>query len=191
MKTLTFYQSLQKSLWHLALFFLFFLTGSIVNAQIKADFNASPTAGCAPLVVQFSDSSTGNPSSWKWDLGNGTNSVLQNPSVADFDPGTYSLKVTGKSSLGTDSVLKQFITVYSSPQINFGASDITGCFPLTTQFVDSSIAGSGTISKWQWDFGDGNLSDNQNLKHTYNSVGSFNVSLKATNSYGCSALKNA
>ena len=174
----------------MAFFFLFFLTAFSVSAQIKADFNASPTAGCAPLVVQFTDSSSGKPTSWKWDLGNGTTSVLQNPSVAYFAAGTYTVKLVIKNSYGTDSVTKvQFITVYASPEIHFGSTNITGCFPLTTQFTDSSVAASGTINKWQWDFGDGNFASAQNPPHTYTSVGSFNVSLKATNSYGCTTSK--
>ena len=181
---------LQKAARFVALLFLLLNARVSVNAQIKADFNASPTAGCAPLVVQFSDISSGNPTSWKWDLGNGTNSVLQNPSVAYFNPGTYTVKLVIKNSYGIDSVAKiQFITVYSSPEIHFGSSNVTGCFPLTTQFSDSSIAGSGTINKWQWDFGDGNLSGVQNPQYTYNAVGSFNVSLKATNGYGCATSK--
>lgn len=190
MKTLTFYNFLQKTCKHFTFFFLFLLSGFLVKAQLKANFNASPTVGCALLVVQFSDSSTGNPSTWKWDLGNGTFSVLQNPSVAYFNPGNYTVKLSIKNSLGIDSITKvQFITVYSSPEINFTASDVTGCFPLTTQFADNSVAGSGSISAWQWDFGDGNFSNVQNPQHTYTSVGSFNVSLRATNSYGCVTSK--
>ena len=113
----------------LALFSILFGAASSVNAHLKANFNANPTSGCAPLVVQFSDSSSGNPSSWKWDLGNGTNSVLQNPSVAYFDPGTYTVKLLVKNAYGIDSVAKtSFITVYSSPEINFGASELTEFF---------------------------------------------------------------
>ncbi len=181
---------MQKAAKYLAFFFLFFFSGFLVKAQLIADFNASPTSGCAPLVVQFSDSSKGNPSSWKWDLGNGTTTVLQNPSAAYFNPGTYTVKLIIKNSYGIDSVTKtKFITVYSSPEINFNTADVTGCFPLTTTFTDSSISASGTISNWQWDFGDGNFSNVQNPQHTYTSVGSFNVSLRATNSYGCVTSK--
>lgn len=181
---------IRKAARTVALLSLLFITGFSVNAQLKADFIASPTAGCAPLVVRFSDVSGGNPTSWKWELGNGTNSVLQNPSVAYFNPGTYTVKLFIRNSYGADSVVKtQFITVYASPEIHFGSSNVTGCFPLATQFSDSSLAGSGTINKWQWDFGDGNLSGLQNPQHTYTEVGSFNVSLKATNSYGCSTSK--
>jgi PKD repeat protein len=162
----------------------------IVNGQLKPDFTLDKTSGCAPLVVQFTDASTGNPSSWKWDLGNGTTSVLQNPSVAYFEPGTYSVKLIIKNAFGKDSITKnKFITVFASPVINFKASALTGCFPLNTNFNDLSSAGSGSLTKWQWDFGDGNFTESQNPAHTYTSSGDFNVSLKATNSNGCVTSK--
>ncbi|MDP4282827.1 MAG: PKD domain-containing protein [Bacteroidota bacterium] len=162
----------------------------LVNAQIKADFNSDIKAGCAPLVVQFKDSSSGNPTSWLWDLGNNTTSTFQNPSVAYFDPGTYTVTLVIKNTLGTDSITKvQYITVYSSPTINFSGSPLSGCFPLTPQFTDLSFPGSGTISNWQWDFGDGNLSGLKNPTHTYTSVGDFNVSLKISNNFGCVTSK--
>lgn len=190
MKTLTFCNYLKKATKHLALFFLFFISGFLVKAQIQANFIATPSSGCAPLVVQFTDSSSGNPTQWKWDLGNGTSSVLQNPSVAYFNPGTYTVTLVIKNSYGSDSITKvQFITVYSAPEINFNASKVTGCFPLTTQFFDSSIAGNGNVSSWQWDFGDGNFSSVQNPQHIYTSEGNFNVSLKAATNYGCVTSK--
>ena len=174
--------------------FLFLLAllfcGHTSFAQLTANFTTSNSAGCAPLVVAFSDSSSGNPASWAWDLGNGTTSILQNPSVAYFEPGTYSVKLVVKNSFGVDSVTKvNYITVYSSPIINFNASALTGCFPLTTQFSDYSMPGSGSITRWEWDFGDGNLSSEQNPQHTYTATGNFNVSLRAINSYGCITSK--
>ena len=60
-----------------------------------------------------------------------------------------------------------------------------GCFPLPVQFSDQSVAGSGTISKWEWDFGDGNLSSLQNPSHTYLGAGNFNITVRVTNSFGC------
>ncbi|HEV2830340.1 MAG TPA: PKD domain-containing protein, partial [Hanamia sp.] len=175
---------------YVALFSFFLLNAFLVNAQLKADFNVNSNAGCAPLVVKFNDISTGNATAWLWDLGNGTTSSLKDPSVAYFEPGTYSVSLTIRNSFGVDSITKaQYITVYSSPTINFSASNQTGCFPLSTQFTDLSLSGSGSLNKWEWDFGDGNFSDVQNPQHTYNSVGSFNVSLRATNNFGCVTSK--
>lgn len=190
MKNPNFITTLTKAGKYLPFVLSFLLTGLASNAQLTADFSSTSKAGCAPLVVQFADSSSGNPTSWNWDLGNGTSSVLQNPSVAYFEPGTYTIKLIIKNSLGVDSITKvNFITVYSSPVINLKASDLTGCFPLTTRFTDLSFPGSGNITKWEWDFGDGILSSDQNPQHTYTSTGNFNVSLRAVNNYGCISSK--
>lgn len=157
------------------------------RGQLTANFTGTPTSGCSPLVVNFADQSQGSPNQWKWDLGNGTISFLQNPSATYFVPGSYTVKlVIHNAANNADSVTKiQYITVYSSPTVNFTGSPLTGCFPLPVQFSDQSIAGSGSINLRQWDFGDGNLSNAQNPAHTYLSSGNFNVSLRVRNSFGC------
>ena len=173
---------------------------TLISTQIfaqrpTANFTSSVVAGCAPLQVNFTDQSNNNPTSWKWTLGNGTNSNAQNPSVVYFDPGTYTVKLVCSNSNGSDSLIRiAFITVYSKPTIDFSGSTLTGCAQvLTTTFTDLSIPGSGTISNRQWDFGDGTFSTFQSPTHTYNSIGNFNVSLLVTNSFGCqnSLTRNA
>ncbi len=170
----------------LAFVFVLLLSTLFSKAQLHADFTATPAGGCAPLVVHFTDFSSGNPASWKWDLGNGTNSVLQNPSVTYFVPGQYTIKLTVKNSQGGDSIIKpNLINVYASPQINFSGTLQNGCLPLNTNFADGSSAGSGSIAAWEWDFGDGEISTSQNPQHIYTVGGSFNISLLVTNSFGC------
>ncbi|HUC80323.1 MAG TPA: PKD domain-containing protein, partial [Flavisolibacter sp.] len=56
-----------------------------------ANFTAAQTEGCAPIIVSFQDLSTGNPTSWLWNFGNGTTSTLQNPSTTYFTPGNYTV----------------------------------------------------------------------------------------------------
>ena len=190
LKNLTFFPAFLIKAKYPVLFFFLILYAFSTQAQLKADFSSATNSGCAPLVVKFSDSSSGNPSSWKWDLGNGTASVLQNPSVVYFDPGTYTVKLTIQNAFGVDSITKiQYITVYSSPVINFDASTLTGCYPLKTQFSDLSLPGSGVLNSWKWDFGDGNFSDEENPGHIYKSTGNFNVSLRAVNNFGCVTSK--
>ena len=46
-------------------------------SQTKANFRATSFSGCAPLIVNFQDLSSGNPTFWEWDLGNGTLSNQQ------------------------------------------------------------------------------------------------------------------
>ena len=156
------------------------------NAQVHADLVASPVSGCAPLVVSFDDISTGNPLSWKWDLGNGTVSFLQSPSATYFNPGQYNIKLVVRNSQSIDSIIKnQLINVYASPMVNFSATPQSGCSPLPVRFTDLSTVGSGTITNREWDFGDGILLTGQNPQHTYITSGDFNVSLRITSSFGC------
>lgn len=191
MKTLTSFIRFDcKAIKHIALL-IFLLSASLLSkAQLKADFNSINNKGCAPLVVKFNDASAGDPASWLWDLGNGTTSVLQNPSAAYFEPGTYSVKLIARKNGEVDSVIKvQYVTVYASPVVNFSSSDVTGCFPLNTQFTDLSFPGSGSVEKWEWDFGDGNFASTQNPAHEYTALGDFNVSLRVTNNFGCVTTK--
>ena len=156
------------------------------KAQPHADFTATPVSGCSPLIVNFTDLSGNNPTQWKWDLGNGTISFLQNPSATYFNPGQYTVKLVVQNAAGSDSVTRlQYITVYAQPQIDFVGSPLTGCFPLPVNFTDLSSTAAGTISTWQWDFGDGTSSNLQNPSHIYTATGNYNVSLLIQNSDGC------
>ncbi len=155
-------------------------------SQLKAGFAAAPVSGCAPIVVQFTDQSTGNPTEWLWDLGNGVISHLQNPSGTYFTPGTYDIKLVVRSADGTDTLVQnQYITVYPTPNIDFKASDTSGCFPLPVQFTDQSTTASGSLTNWNWDFGDGVTSELPNPDHTYTESGKYSVTLRLTNSFGC------
>jgi gliding motility-associated-like protein len=155
-------------------------------SQLRADFNATPTSGCAPVYVSFKDLSTGNPTYWKWDLGNGTISFLQHPSTTYFNPGKYAIKLVIRQGNQSDSVVKlSYITVNALPKPLFSASDTTGCYPLKVNFKDLSQAQEGSITKWEWDLGDGTVSSQQNPVHTYTAPGNYNVILRVTNTAGC------
>ena len=64
----------------------------IAFSQPIANFSADIVSGCTPVLINFSDHSSGNPTLWKWDLGNGTISNLQNPSVTS-DVFIYTLQL--------------------------------------------------------------------------------------------------
>lgn len=79
----------------------------------EASFSASPTSGEAPLTVSFSDTSTGDITSWSWDFGDGGSSTLQNPTHIYDSAGTYTAELTVTGPGGSDSA-EQTITVESS-----------------------------------------------------------------------------
>ncbi len=172
-------------------YFLVFLTvfifGHTAKSQLAAEFSATPVSGCAPQIVSFTDLSTGSPTEWKWDLGNGTTSFLQNPSATYFTAGQYTIKLVIKDGSGnSDSITKtQYINIFPIPVVNFSGTPTSGCVPLNVQFTDLSSAGTSTITQWLWDFGDGTTGTAQNPAHTYSAAGNYNVTLRVTTAAGC------
>jgi PKD repeat protein/photosystem II stability/assembly factor-like uncharacterized protein len=65
-----------------------------VTSGLSADFTATPLYGNSPLVVQFTDASSGSPTAWLWDFGDGNTSVQQNPSHSFNSDGLYTVKLT-------------------------------------------------------------------------------------------------
>jgi gliding motility-associated-like protein len=170
-------------------FMLFCICFTNANAQLTANFSADRLSGCAPFEVRFKDESTGNPTSWKWSLGNNTSSIERNPSTSYLNPGTYKVTLEVKNASGT-STKELTITVYSAPTIDFSASALSGCYPLPVTFTDKSEPGDGTIKTWRWDFGDGNTTEERKdskAEHTYLNAGTYKVALQVTNSFGCTS----
>jgi gliding motility-associated-like protein len=155
----------------------------------SANFTAGQTAGCAPVVVSFQDLSSGNPTSWQWNFGNGNTSTLQNPSTTYFSPGTYTVTLTAANASGTNTLTRTaYITVFAKPSVNFTADDSTGCAPFAVRFTDLSTAAPGTTNtSWQWDFGNGTGASVQNPQTSFTSPGNYTVSLRVTSDKGCFA----
>ncbi|AKB34222.1 cell surface protein [Methanosarcina siciliae HI350] len=82
-----------------------------------AAFNADVTNGTVPLTVNFTDQSTGTPTSWAWDFDNdgSIDSTEQNPSYTYTAEGNYTVNLTVSSAAGGDSEVKaEYITVTDS-----------------------------------------------------------------------------
>jgi hypothetical protein len=71
---------------------------------------ASFTFGTNNLTAVFTDTSTGNPTSWQWDFGDGNRSTQQNPSHTYSAPGTYVVELIARNSLGSAST-SEFVQV--------------------------------------------------------------------------------
>jgi gliding motility-associated-like protein len=159
-----------------------------LDAQPVPSFTASPTSGCVPLTVRFTNTTTSatTPVTYRWDLGNGTTSVLANPITSYLAPGFYTVKLVATNVAGSDSVIStDFVKVFPQPVANFSLNDSLGCVPHVVKFTDLSTTGIGAITAWEWDFGDGNISTDQNPQHVYGVADVFSVNLKVTNTGGC------
>ncbi|AKJ39676.1 DUF3344 domain-containing protein [Methanosarcina barkeri] len=153
-----------------------------VTAKPVAAFSASSTSGKAPLKVTFTDKSTGTPTKWKWNFGDGKTSAKQNPVHKYYKAGKYTVTLTVSNAAGINKVTKsKYITVTAKPVAAFSASPTSGKAPLKVTFTDKS---TGTPTKWKWNFGDGKISSKQNPVHKYYKAGKYTVTLTVSNAAG-------
>ncbi len=150
-----------------------------------AAFSATPTTGNAPLIVAFTDLSSGLPTSWSWNFGDGSTSTSHNPTHTYSVPGTYTVTLVATNAAGSSTATKpNYITVTNalqSPAAAFSATPTTGNAPLIVSFTDLS---SGSPTSWFWNFGDGSISTDQSPTHAYSVAGTYTVTLEATNAVG-------
>jgi len=151
-----------------------------------ADFHASDTNPCVNQPINFTDNSTGSPTSWSWDVDDdGTEDYnTQNPSHTYTSPGTYTVSLTVSNACGPDTETKtNYITVDPLPDAAFHASDTNPCVNEAINFTDDS---TGSPTSWSWDVDDDGTEDynTQNPSHTYTSPGTYTVSLTVSNACG-------
>jgi PKD repeat protein len=152
-----------------------------------ASFTASPTSGQVPLTVTFTDTSTGGPTSWAWDFGDGQTATTQDAVHTYTAVGSYLARLTVTNAGGSSSATTT-ITVTSAPTgapvAIFTASPSSGSPPLTVTFTNAS---TGVPTSWAWNFGDGQSSNLQNPPpHVYANTGTFTVTLTVSNAGGSS-----
>lgn len=161
------------------------LISVLPTPPVVAEFTADPTAGLAPLSVQFADLSAGAVTTRAWEFGDGDVSSEQNPLHVYKSEGFYTAKLTSSGSSGADSEIKtNLIHVLPGsgvPVANFSASATSGFAPLTVEFTDLS---AGAVTSYAWDFGDGGTSVDKDPENIYKTEGFFTVSLTASGSGG-------
>jgi PKD repeat protein len=144
-----------------------------------ADFGPD-TVGCAPLTIQFVNKSLYGES-YIWGFGDGQFSVKENPVHTYYVPGSYIVKLIVYNSAG-ESVHNNIVTVYQNPTAIFEA------YP-TDVINNEQIVVFSNSSKYDslnlWRFGDGQISDERETYHKYETQGVFKVSLTVTSSDGC------
>lgn len=154
----------------------------------SASFTNNAVLDCAPLIVSFTNTSTGAVS-YSWNFGDGTpldNSV--NPThtynnLTQFIDNNIVMLIATSANGCTDTVIDS-VLVFPEPQFGFSTSPDSGCSPINVLFP--SVIGA---VQYQWDFGDGNFGTGPTPNHTYinsttNNV-TYAVQLIATSPFGC------
>ena len=147
-----------------------------VDPVAVPEFSASVTSGFAPLTTNFTDQSTGSPTDWQWDFGDGGTDDIPSPSYTYLAPGTYGVSLAVGNACGGDVMFKpEYIAVCDSLEADFIQSTTTGVDTVTVVFTDQSRG--SPVTSWSWDFGDGDTSDQPNPVHFYEASGFYTVTL--------------
>lgn len=149
-----------------------------------ADFNFSDA--CLNTDFQFTDASTvvtGAVTAWDWDFGDGATATAQNPVNQYAADGTYDVTLTATTDHNCSDTETQTITVHPLPVADF--SSTTVCALTTTDYTDESTVTAGSITGWQWYFGDGGTAQTQNSTNDFITGGTYTSSLVVTTALGC------
>ncbi|MCB0795578.1 MAG: PKD domain-containing protein [Flavobacteriales bacterium] len=154
----------------------------VVLPSPDASFTADQVAACDSLTVTFTNTSVGGLSRL-WDFGDGTTSTLPQPPPHFYgSTGTYTVTLTVENAQGCSSSSNLDITVYDPPVVQIGAQNV--CEGMLAQFLDETVTAPGNeVVQWDWDLGDGTLSNLQDPTHLYGTSGGFVVTLVATTPY--------
>jgi len=142
------------------------------------------------MTINFMDASIGqngdSPDNWYWTFGDGTSSTEQNPSHTYTQEGTFETCLTIFDNDSTcENTWCESIDVIdwnNQCQAQYAYYPVPDSFPigndLAVQFIDYSL---GNPVEWNWNFGDGSTSSEQNPIHIYNEEGTYNVCLTIAN----------
>jgi len=155
------------------------------------DFNIpSVCLGTNSIVNNLSNVNSTNGDvivSWAWDFGDGQTSTAENPTLTYASEGVYTVRLTVETNNGCSFFVENQTEVYPNPVADF--SHVEVCSEFNTVFTDlSSVSNAhttNTINSWNWDFGDGATSTQQNPSHLYPNDGTYNTELVVSTSNGC------
>jgi gliding motility-associated-like protein len=160
----------------------------IVNPISNVSFNTNDLTGCAPAEFTLTNTSDIEGEGCVWTLGNGVtlygcdNVTAYFTSAGCFD---VTLTITTIGGCTSSATYEDYICIENDPIANFSAD------PLIVNMTNSEvnfINGSFGAVDYDWDFGDGVVSNAENPSHTFDNSeeGNYTVQLIAYSSFGCS-----
>ncbi|MBZ0279589.1 MAG: PKD domain-containing protein [Anaerolineae bacterium] len=149
-----------------------------------AAFTLDRSSGQTPLVVRFTNQSSGSITTYNWSFGDGGGSTEASPVYTFRTTGIYNVTLTVSGPGGSSNVSRQINVLGASAPVAAFTQDLTnGPSPLNVRFTNQS---TGQITAYSWTFGDGQTSTEQNPTHQFTAVGTYNVILSVTGPGGTS-----
>ena len=145
-------------------------------------FSLSAYETCdADAIIQTYNASQG-AIGYLWDLGNGTTSELNQPTISYDEPGTYTITLTSANQFGCEAVTTASFVQHPTPIAAFTATPQPGCAGYPISFENGSVNGTN----YAWDFGDGASAMADQPLHSYEDAGTYSVELITYGEGGCS-----
>ena len=144
---------------------------------LSVNFQSADTVNLAVSGdIQFT-SQTSAVDSFLWDFGDGTTDTAQNPLHTYDSVGVYTVTLTGFRDTCSSAAVKTVVVIKDCSFLNANFIQSTDTVNIAVsgavQFTDSST----NALQWNWNFGDGNTETMQNPTHSYDSVGTYTVTL--------------
>jgi len=155
----------------------------------SAAFTYSPTTPSAGQLITFTDASTGAPTSWAWNFGDGGTSTLKDPTHGFVTAGDFTVTLVATNA-GGNSTSTRTVTVTSVGTAPTAAFTFAPSAPQAGQSLAFTDTSTGSPSSWAWNFGDGSASTLQNPTHTYAAAGTYTATLTATNAKGSTSASH-
>ncbi len=176
--------------------------GCIDDTTKTISFLGSPIAKfgydhniCMGDSIKFTDSSTiavGTIATWKWNFGDGSSATYNNGNPFYYrytTAGSHMVSLVAASASGCSSdTFRLPVMVSPKPVAKFGILFSNICLGDSIRISDSSTIAQGTITNWQWNFGDGttvNYANGNPFFHRYQLPGNYTVSLVVSPTNGC------
>lgn len=172
--------------------------GDIVQRYTgNANINSTTTVGnfsaqnvCLGNPLTFNNTSVGADSqvaSWLWDFGDSNTSNLKNPTHTYTAAGTYNVSLTVNNLNGCSNTITKQVVVSAGVQADF-QEVTTACVGQSITFQNLSTSTNLPFDEangFYWDFGDGTYSPFQNPTKTYNTAGTYTITLTVQDEAGC------
>ena len=155
-----------------------------VMAKPIASFNIPFYNNCSDNITLNLVNTSANATSYNWNFGDGTTSILNNPVKNYSTSGTYSIQLIATSANGcVDTITKQ-VSFSAKPTALFSVNNNNQCVNNNSfRFINNSTISTGAL-QYLWQFGDGTTSIEVNPVKVYATAGTYSVKLTATGIVG-------
>lgn len=155
-----------------------------VHPRPIAMFATDLSSQCSPVTTQYMNLSSGNPTSFHWDLGDGQTTTDNVPAtnvyITEEESANFVIKLVATNACGSDSLENTVLVLPNTVHIDLEASVTSGCTPLFVTF-DNNTTGA---TNYTFDFGNNQTSSAQSPNYIFETAGEHVIRMIADD--GCS-----